>query len=99
MKEQIIAILINHVRELAGQSWIMGIPKNDVDVVAEEIDALFKVAEMPTEEEIERAANNIADPTQKNAFYRGEWIGFKEGARWFRNRMSKPNNCTGGEEG
>ena len=42
-----------------------------------------------TDEEIETKASDVADPSSKKDFSRGEWLGFKEGAKWYRSEHKK----------
>jgi len=50
----------------------------------------IKSEQKPTDEEIENKASDIADPTSKHGYQRGEWLGFKEGAKWMRdNQINK----------
>jgi hypothetical protein len=50
-----------------------------------------KPVEIPeiTDEEIENRASDLADPSSKKDFSRGEWLGFKEGAKWYREELKK----------
>ena len=57
-------------------------------VRAMETYASLKVAEMPREEEI----RNQSELKFVNEIHQAIWI---SGCKWFRNRMSKPNNCRG----
>lgn len=75
-------------------------------VMKQNIDAALaeeksKVAEMPTEEEIDDETIAYAAEYQCGTPFSERWIGFIKGAKWFRNRMissEKPNNHTGGEK-
>ena len=58
---------------------------NTIDLLADFHAAVESL--MPSDEDIESGANNVAIPSSKNAFYRGEWIGFKEGSRWLCSRI------------
>lgn len=59
------------------------------------IDALKQYAESyhkervnrVTDEEIEKWADDIADPESKKDFERGEWLGFKEGASKIKSKL------------
>jgi hypothetical protein len=55
-------------------------------------DAVFKKpVEIPeiTDEEVEGKASDLADPLSRKDFSRGEWLGFKEGAKWYREEQRK----------
>ena len=40
-----------------------------------------------TDEDIEKWADDIANPESKKVFERGEWLGFKEGARKIKSKL------------
>ena len=87
MKDKIRTILKEWL-QAKGEGDIVFTDDIAIEEVAEEIDALFEVAEMPTEEEIQKhiETTRFMDGTpsmDEQTFY--------EGAKWFRNRMSKPN--------
>ena len=94
MRERIIAILQKYEEQ----------PFSRPSECADEIMALFKVAEMPTKEEIDEEIKQRANYHQSMGYSYNEVQSLKKGImfgiKWFRNRMSsseKPNNCTGGE--
>lgn len=46
--------------------------------------------ELPSDEEIEDKCCAIANPESKKDFERGEWLGFKEGAKWALYKVRNP---------
>lgn len=42
-----------------------------------------------SDEEIEVKCNDIADCYSKRDFQRGEWLGFKEGAKWYKDELKR----------
>jgi len=63
-----------------------GVESNAIVEAMQEYAELWHTAKMAevTDEDIEIKANDIASCISKNAFERGEWLGFKEGARAMR---------------
>ena len=87
MKEQIIEIILKYDGE----------PLTAYTECADEIIALFEVAEMPTEEECATEGKRRFT-TNTGVLQSEKYQGFISGTKFCRNRMSsseKSNNCTG----
>lgn len=70
-----------------------GVESNAIVEAMQEYAEAWHSAKMKevTDEDIEARASDIANPESKLAFQRGEWLGFKEGAKAMRDGEIKHN--------